>query len=118
VPDYAKEAARALIKATGETLRDLARATGVNRVAIVHPSTVTDHIFTLREGPDAGQTTPGTSSHVMLSIITPAAHETWMATTVWMPEIGHAHTHLTPQPDDYAFDGDTLTDFATILSQA
>ena len=115
-PSYAEEFSRASVVAMGEMLREIARTTSVNRVAIVYPVTVSDDIYTLREGPRAGQTTPGTSASVIVTVVTPAAHETWMATTIWMPETREAFTNLTPQPHDFVFNGETLTSFAAILA--
>jgi hypothetical protein len=115
--EHVAEFARASVKAVGQTLHELARRYSVNRVAIVVPLHLSDDIYMPQGGPLAGQTVAGTSSTVMVTVITPAAHETWFATTVWRPDVRMPHTQLTAQPHDYVFGDDTLTSFAEMLSQ-
>lgn len=101
-----------------QSIRFTAREGGAGAVAILYPIEIGENVAPLREGSPLGLNAAFYHACLMLTIITPAAHESWLANTIWLPEMQHAHTTVSSTSDDFWYSHESLTSFAEALARA
>lgn len=97
--------------ATLQVIRSMVRDAGLSVLAILYPFEIAQEVRPLPEGLNMAIIRASS----MLTVVTPAAHESWFANTIWAPDLGEATTHMSPSPEDFWFTKAALTSFAEAL---
>lgn len=117
-PDAVEAYKQADADALLQTVRFAAREGRAGAVAILYPIEIGEDIAPLPEGSPLGLNVALYHACSMLTVVTPAAHESWLVNTIWFPEAQQAHTTVSSTSNDFWYSHESLTSFAEALAYA